>query len=409
LVAYSSVGAVALLVAVIAGRPALVGLAAPLLVAALAGLLVEAPAKVTVGTSVDNVHVLEGDVVTIRIRVSSRPGIDVDVALGRTGQLEPVDDVVTALVRTDGAGGGEAVFDLRAARWGAYRLGLVAVRTRDRLSFFRRDTVVDQAVAIRVHPRTETLRSIIEPSRTQLPVGSRLARTGGDGVEFADLRPYAYGDRLREVNWRATARAGQIWVNRRHPDRNSDVVILLDNFSDLALPDVVRATAALVSGYIGRRDRVGLIRIGGVMSWVKPATGVRHAHRIVEHLLESSTFANAAWKDLRVIPKGALPTGALVVALTAMDDVRITTAIEDLHARGLDVVVLELALPSAVQPGAGPGGLVAHRLWRLVRDARRIGWQRQGIPIVAWNPGDPVPEVIAQVERLHRHRQRRVG
>jgi uncharacterized protein (DUF58 family) len=36
--------------------------------------------------------------------------------------------------------------------------------------------------------------------------GNQVARTKGEGIEFADLRHYEYGDALRRINWRASAR-----------------------------------------------------------------------------------------------------------------------------------------------------------------------------------------------------------
>src|SRR4029078_7562865 len=84
-----------------------------------------------------------------------------------------------------------------------------------------------------------------------------------------DLRDFVPGDRVRSINWRASARRQGLVVNERHPERNPDVVILVDSFVDLVagdrstLDDTVRAAATLASRYLERRDRVGLVGYGG--------------------------------------------------------------------------------------------------------------------------------------------------
>ena len=60
----------------------------------------------------------------------------------------------------------------------------------------------------------------------------RRPRSRADGLEFADTRAFVPGDRLRSVNWRASARRGELIVNERHPDRNADVVLFLDSFAE---------------------------------------------------------------------------------------------------------------------------------------------------------------------------------
>ena len=83
-----------------------------------------------------------------------------------------------------------------------------------------------------MYPSVETLRALLVPLETQVFVGNQVSRTKGDGIEFADIRAWAPGDRTRRINWRATARRGELWVNEQSPERNTDVVLFLDTFTD---------------------------------------------------------------------------------------------------------------------------------------------------------------------------------
>jgi uncharacterized protein (DUF58 family) len=60
--------------------------------------------------------------------------------------------------------------------------------------------------------------------------GERATRTGriDDPSRFAGVRPYAAGDPVRRLHWRATARLGAPVVKRFDPARERDVVIVLD-------------------------------------------------------------------------------------------------------------------------------------------------------------------------------------
>lgn len=74
-------------------------------------------------------------------------------------------------------------------------------------------------------------------SRKHLP--SRLARLRelegntpvlirGQGTEFDSLREYVVGDDVRSIDWRATARRGDVVVRTWRPERDQRVVIVLD-------------------------------------------------------------------------------------------------------------------------------------------------------------------------------------
>ena len=50
----------------------------------------------------------------------------------------------------------------------------------------------------------------------------------GRGLEFADVRPYAPGDDVRSIDWKATARLRAAYVRRYTEEREQTVLLLLD-------------------------------------------------------------------------------------------------------------------------------------------------------------------------------------
>ena len=107
------------------------------------------------------------------------------------------------------------------------------MRARDRLRIVTWEDRVERWVELKVYPTPESLSRIISPVETQAFAGSEVARVKGDGIEYADIRDYVPGDRLRAINWRASARRGSLVVNERHPERNTDVVLFVDSFVDV--------------------------------------------------------------------------------------------------------------------------------------------------------------------------------
>ena len=213
----------------------------------------------------------------------------------------------------------ERTIELRllCMRWGNYEIGDIRLRARDRLGLVAWEQQLDRKTLLRVYPLPETLRRIVPPVATQPSTGNEVARQKGEGLEFADLRDFAPGDRVRSINWRASARraglGSELVVNERSPERNADVILFLDTFADAraggrsTLELAVRATSTLASHYLERRDRVGLVSFGGILRWLTPGMGLTQRYRIVDALLESEIVFNYAWKDVSIIPARTLP------------------------------------------------------------------------------------------------------
>jgi uncharacterized protein (DUF58 family) len=236
-----------------------------------------------------------------------------------------------------------------------------------------------------------------------------VARQKGEGLEFADLREFAAGDRVRSINWRASARRNVLVVNERHPERNADVILVLDTFADAraggrsTLDLAVRATATLASRYLERRDRVGLVSFGGVVRWLTPGMGVGQRYRIVDALLASEIVFNYAWKDISVIPARMLPPQALVVAVTPLLDDRIVEALADLRARRYDLAVVEVSPAGFAMPGERESEQLAYRLWLLRREEIRARYARLGIAVATWSDDQPLDASLEGVRAFRRH------
>lgn len=355
------------LAALALGRAELVALVAPFAAFVAVGLASGTRAEVTLEAVLDRQRVLEGEEVTVTVRAQASTDIELlelDLRprreffpVGRTRQILRLGEHQQAVAR----------FVVRADRWGGFPVGILSGRVHDRFGLIDTRLAPLTIEPLRVFPRLETLRELVNPAELQATAGSRVGRDRGEGVEFAEIRPFLPGDRIRRINWRATARRGAPYVSERHPERNADVILFLDTFSEASdatgstLTLAVRAAASLATAYMARKDRVGMIGFGGVLHGLGPGLGTAQVYRIIDALIGSEIVFSYAHKDVSFVPRQLLPAKALVIAITPLIDQRSIRALFDLRARGFDLTVVDVSpVPFAPADDAlGPAGAPA--------------------------------------------------
>ena len=58
--------------------------------------------------------------------------------------------------------------------------------------------------------------------------GQHRSLLRGPGTEFDSLREYVIGDDVRSIDWRATARRGDVMVRTWRPERDRRILFVLD-------------------------------------------------------------------------------------------------------------------------------------------------------------------------------------
>jgi uncharacterized protein (DUF58 family) len=400
---------------VLAARPELFVVALPLVLAlATLGLRRTVPDyALTCETSA--ARVFEGDGVTVTVTLTARSAIPVltvlapvpretDLAAGRHRAAAALRPGQTLAFR----------YEVRCPIRGVYDFGAIVVHVRDRWGVRTWERRHVEPRPVRVYPRIAPLRSLPRPRRTRTSTGDYVSPALGEGIEPGDIRQFAPGDAVRQVNWRASLRLGSLYVTQHHREHNADVVLMLDTLSQVGPPRGttldfgVRAAASLATAYLARKDRVGLIACGGTIDWVRPESGRVQYERLAEALLKASVVFTYVTKNLAFVPPRVLPPGALVIAVTPLLDPRFTKVALDLAARGFDLVVL-LVSPVDVTRASHPRSRthdLACRLWALDRRAWLDEFRRHGIPVLEWNPADPLERALAALGRRQVRRVR---
>ena len=410
LVPYLGLAAVGLIAALALRRAELVVVAAPFALIVAAGLMLEGRPQVKAWLTLERLRAIEGEEIVALIELNATTAInllELHLVLPRGLTVVEGDNPCSLRLAADEAR--TLALTLRCDRWGSLDLGEIRLRARGRIGMLSWEGRVRRPHRLQVYPRPELLQSLVAPLDTQLATGDLVARSRADGLEFADTRQFVPGDRMRSVNWRASARRGELIVNERHPDRNADVVLFLDSFAeargdgeeDGTLERAVRAAATLAGRYLARRDRVGLVTFGGILRWLEPGGGLVQRYRLIDALLETGVEFSYAWKDVNIIPARTLPPKALVIAVTPLLDERSIAALLDLRARGHDLAIVEVSPESLVVPGDGLDQL-AYRLWLLQRAALRARFERSGVAVARWSDELPLDAGLEGVRAFRR-------
>ncbi len=407
--AYAGLAALGMLAALAARLPELAVLAAPFALVAATGVAGVRKPAFEAEFTVDRERALEGEEIEAELVLEARVGAPRVELLLDVPRGVSLAESNPRLIRL--ADGERRVLPLRleCERWGGYRIGRVYLRTHDAFDLFRHEAVLDRRVPLKVYPTEEAVRGLLKPLETQVFSGNHPARQKGEGIEFADLRLYVAGDRARQVNWRASARRGELWVNEHHPERNADVIIYLDSFTEArqgtrsTLDPALRAAASLVARYLRQKDRVGFVSFGGLLNWLLPATGARQLYRIVDGMLDTQIVLSYAWKDIDVIPRRTLPPKALVIALTPLLDDRSANVLLDLRGRGFDLVVVEISPLELLPPPRSEVETLGYRLWELRRDAVRGRFERAGVPLALWDDESSLAAALEEVSTYRRY------
>lgn len=125
--------------------------------------------------------------------------------------------------------------------------------------------------------------------------GAYLSQFRGSGMEFDEFRAYEYGDDIKHIDWRVTARSRKPYIRMFKEERDVCVAIMIDVSSsmyfgsEIGEEKITKATE--IASYIVtlaslHQDRTCLFLFAeNQLTYVPPRRGEAHAHGILAELL----------------------------------------------------------------------------------------------------------------------------
>lgn len=125
-------------------------------------------------------------------------------------------------------------------------------------------------------------------------LGGGKTRQKGFGFEFDQLRAYQYGDDVRLIDWKSSARfQDNLLVRQYFEDRNRTIMVCVDisastffASSDHLKADIIKQVAGIVAlAGAWSSDKVGMILFSDtVEKMIPPVKGHKHVHGLLQEL-----------------------------------------------------------------------------------------------------------------------------
>ncbi|WP_417556391.1 DUF58 domain-containing protein [Microbacterium sp.] len=219
------------------------------------------------------------------------------------------------------------------------------------------------AVVRAVQPVAHRLpRTPVAPRLTGLH-GAHEGTRPGQGGDFRDIHPFAPGDELRRVDWRATARAarrpGELLIRRTDALSDASAVIVMDTVEDLGAVvatwgavdllrsgvtslDLARSAArAIAEATVAQGDRVAFHTLAHGGRSVRSGAGRRHLARVVAEIASSGR----AGDDARFRRTPPVPHGSIIYVLSTFFDGAAAEIATRWRAAGHRVVAVDTLPP----------------------------------------------------------------
>ena len=290
-----------------------------------------------------------GDLVTIEITVWSLKkvrrtlitvwdNLPAALALSHRSPSLPIAPAYDVPVRTQ--------YQIRAIRRGIYRWSGLTVTGTDALGLVTKSRIFETDTAeMLVLPQPRPV-SVELPSASGWGVNeSESGQTRGAGIEPRGIRQYRFGDSLRHVHWRSTARTGQLLVKEFEAGTQAAAAFCIQHGSGTevgtgaatSLEQMCGNAAFLAETFLRQGVRIYLPGLDDVAAHHAPHERISQVYHSLA--LVQADQAHSLADDLEAAFQ-LLPPGSVVYVMVAVQEPDLAGAVSHLAGRGIKIVAL---------------------------------------------------------------------
>lgn len=244
-------------------------------------------------------------------------------------------------------------YSVKPSRRGASEMPAVHLRFPTRLGLWTRHQIRPLPTPIRIYPdiRAVYRYELMARQNRLSEIGVRMVRMPGQGREFERLREFRYGDEIRQIDWKATARQRQLISREFNVERNQNIVIMVDcgrfmrnetdgiSYLDRAL------NSAIMLSYIalGQGDNVSLLAFSNkIERFIRPVRGKPGIQSILRSTYDIQASQNVSDYSLALEYLTTVQRKrALIVLITFVtDELQLRVIGESLKLRSLPYLPL---------------------------------------------------------------------
>jgi uncharacterized protein (DUF58 family) len=219
-------------------------------------------------------------------------------------------------------------YHLRPVKRGEYDFGYTRIYASTDIGLFKRRYNCGQPAKVPVYPSYIQMRryQLMAISNRLSEIGVKKVRSLGHTMEFEQIKEYVTGDDYRTVNWKATARKGQLMVNNYTDEKSQQVYCVIDKsrvmkmpFDGLSLLDYsVNASLVLSNVALLKQDKAGIISFAEKISSFLPAQKkLSQMQSVLEVLYNQKTrYLESDFEKLYILIKRRVTQRSLIVLFT---------------------------------------------------------------------------------------------
>jgi uncharacterized protein (DUF58 family) len=219
-------------------------------------------------------------------------------------------------------------YQLKPTKRGEYEFGQTRLYVQSPIGLLNRRFNVGVYKTVPVYPSFLKLRQyeLLAISNRLTEIGLKKIRRIGHSMEFDQVKNYVAGDDYRTINWKATARKGDLMVNSYTDEKAQHIYCVIDKsramkmpFDGLSLLDyAINASLILSSVALVKEDKAGLITIAEKTGSIVPADRKpTQLNRIMDHNKNHKTrYLETDMESLYMTVRATLKQRSLVVFFT---------------------------------------------------------------------------------------------
>lgn len=246
-------------------------------------------------------------------------------------------------------------YQLRPVKRGEYSFGHINIFVFGPLGFLKRRIQMPEDRMVPVYPSYIQMRKyeLIAISNKLTEAGIKKIRRIGHNLEFEQIKKYIAGDDVRTINWKATARRGDLMVNHYQDERMQQIYCLIDKgrvmqmpFKGLTLLDyAINASLVISNIAIKKSDKAGLATFQDKVNTFLPASRVNNQIASILQVLynQKTSYRESDFSALYSVIRKRVTQRSLLLVFTNFETLfglqRQLSYLQNLSKRHLVVVI----------------------------------------------------------------------
>ncbi|MCP5496299.1 MAG: DUF58 domain-containing protein [Leptospiraceae bacterium] len=203
------------------------------------------------------------------------------------------------------------------------------VNKRDPFSFLKTSFIINQNNSILVLPKQYLISKLLFTGAKKYNQND-LTQTmkKGESLEFFSVREYQFGDPIKNIHWKTSAKRGQPMVKEFHDENLTRSSLILDTFTKEAYSDVFEEAVSLASSVILKMESneslLDLMFVGDKSFCLTAGSGLHTSSYLLETLASIKPCCNQKFQILTNSVKNHIHfMSSVLLILISLNDMQI--------------------------------------------------------------------------------------